>query len=130
MRLDELLTDDAALAELGRRIERHRLQRNWTQDELAFEAQLGRATVQRLERGQSVQSVSLIKVLRTLGLLSALDAAVPESIALPIAELERERRRGRQRARRRHGARRGGDTGAEPGGPSERGDWRWGDESG
>lgn len=92
MRLDELLTDGAVLAELGCRLERHRLERNWTQGELAFEAQLGRATVQRMERGRSVQSVSLIKVLRTLGLMAALDAAVPALIVLPIAELEREHR--------------------------------------
>jgi len=112
-------TNDAVLAELGRRLERHRLQRNWTQAEMAEEAQVGRATVQRLERGQSVQAVSLIKVLRTLGLLSALDAAVPESIELPIAELEREQRRGRRRAR----ARRGG-TRAKPAQQT----WRWGGE--
>jgi transcriptional regulator with XRE-family HTH domain len=126
MRLDELLTDEAALTELGRRLEHHRLARNWTQDELAFEAQLGRATVQRLERGQPVQSVSLIKVLRTLGLLGALDAAVPESIELPIAELERERRQRRGRKRARRGGRR--DVRAEP--PAQEGSWRWGEESG
>ncbi len=124
MRLDELLTDEAVLAELGRRVERHRLQRNWTQDELASEAQLGRATVQRLERGQAVQSVSLIKALRTLGLLAALDAAVPESIVSPIAELERQQRGARKRARRGHG--RGHDPDAES---AERNDWRWGQES-
>jgi len=119
MQLEGMNTNDAVLAELGRRLERHRLQRNWTQAEMAEEAQVGRATVQRLERGQSVQAVSLIKVLRTLGLLSALDAAVPESIELPIAELEREQRRGRRRAR----ARRGGGR-AEP---AQR-TWRWGEE--
>jgi transcriptional regulator with XRE-family HTH domain len=119
MQLSDLLTDDAVLAELGRRLERHRLQRNWTQAELANEAGIGRATLQRLERGQSVQSVSLVKVLRTLGLLSALDGALPESIELPIAELERQRRRVRRRAG--HGRR-------EPPTAPEAGEWRWGEE--
>jgi transcriptional regulator with XRE-family HTH domain len=118
MQLDDLLTDKAVLAELGRRLERHRLERNWTQAELAQAAQVGRATVQRLERGRSVQSDSLVKVLRTLGLLPALDAAVPETIELPIAELERQRHRQRKRVRH-----------ARPGGQSRREErgWRWGE---
>ena len=122
MLIDELLTDDVVLAELGRRFERHRLQRNRTQAEMAEEAGIGRATLQRIERGQSVQSTSLIKLLRALGLLSALDAALPESVDLPIAELEREQRRTRRRAR----GRRGGLDGrlAEPAEQT----WRWGDE--
>jgi transcriptional regulator with XRE-family HTH domain len=118
MNLEELLTDDAVLAELGRRLARHRLERNWTQAEIAAEAGLGQATVQRAERGESVQMISMVKLLRTLGLLGALDAAVPESIVLPIAQLEREQRRVRRRA---SGRGRAADE------PSER-PWTWGDE--
>jgi DNA-binding XRE family transcriptional regulator len=81
-------TDAAVLAELGRRLERHRLERNWTQAVLAAEAGVGQATVQRAERGESVQMTSMIKLLRALGLLAALDVAIPESIDLPIAQLE------------------------------------------
>jgi transcriptional regulator with XRE-family HTH domain len=114
MRLDELTTDEAILAELGRRLERQRVERNRTQTELAREAGIGRATLQRIERGESVQATSLVKLLRTLGLLAPLDAALPETVDLPIAQLERERRRRRRRAR-------GGDVApAEP--------WTWGDE--
>jgi transcriptional regulator with XRE-family HTH domain len=119
MRLDELMTDDAVLAELGRRLERHRLQRNRTQAEMAEQAGIGRATLQRLERGDSVQMTSMIKLLRTLGLLSGLDAAVPESIDLPIAQLEREQRKVRRRA---HSKR------SDPGMGSVEQSWRWGDE--
>jgi transcriptional regulator with XRE-family HTH domain len=119
MRLDELMTDDAVLAELGRRLERHRLQRNRTQAEMAEQAGIGRATLQRLERGDSVQMTSMIKLLRTLGLLSGLDAAVPESIDLPIAQLEREQRKVRRRA---HSKR------SDPGMGAVEQSWRWGDE--
>jgi len=121
MQLSALLTNDAVLVELGRRLERHRLESNRTQAEMAEEAGIGRATLQRLERGQSVQSVSLVKVLRALGLLQALDVALPETLELPIAELEREQRRGRQRAR----ARRGG-----PAAKLAEQAWRWGEEPG
>jgi transcriptional regulator with XRE-family HTH domain len=113
------MTDAAALAEIGSRLERHRLGRNWTQARLASEAGLGQATVQRAERGESVQMTSMIKLLRTLELLGGLDLAIPESIQLPIAQLEREQRRTRKRARGRRGA---APTGS---GPSP---WVWGDE--
>ncbi len=98
MYLDELKTDAAVLAELGRRLTRHRLERNLTQAALAAEAGIGQATVQRAERGESVQMTSMVKLLRTLDLLGGLDAAIPESIDLPIAQLEREQRRIRRRA--------------------------------
>jgi transcriptional regulator with XRE-family HTH domain len=121
MYLDELMTDDAVLAELGRRLERQRVQRNSTQAEMAEQAGIGRATLQRLERGKSVQMTSMVKLLRALGLLAALDAAVPESIDLPIAQLEREQRKIRRRAR--------GSRGDPPAESSER-PWRWGEEPG
>jgi transcriptional regulator with XRE-family HTH domain len=120
MNLEELMTDDAVLAELGRRLAQNRLERNWTQAEMAAEAGLGQATVQRAERGESIQMTSMVKLLRTLGLLGALDAAVPESIVLPIAQLEREQRHGRRRASGRRRA--AGEGGEKP--------WVWGGESG
>ncbi len=120
MHIDELVTDAAVLAELGRRLARHRLERNWTQAELAAQAGVGQATVQRAERGESVQMTSMIKLLRTLGLLGGLDVAIPEAIVLPIAQLEREQRRPRRRARGRSHPR------AEP---TDR-PWTWGEEPG
>jgi transcriptional regulator with XRE-family HTH domain len=119
MHFDEIMTDAAVLAELGRRLERHRLERNWTQAEMAAAAGVGQATVQRAERGESVQMTTMVKLLRTLGLLAGLDVAVPESIDLPIAQLERERRKTRRRAR-----------GTRGGPPAEAGNepWTWGDE--
>ena len=121
MQLAEILTIDGMLAELGRRVERHRLESNRTQAELAEEAGVGRATLQRLERGQSVQSSSLIKVLRVLGLLAALDVALPETIELPIAELARAERRVRRRARARR---------EDPPAGSREQTWRWGEADG
>jgi len=126
MHLDELMTDAAVLAELGRRLARHRLERNWTQAEMAAEAGLGQATVQRAERGESIQMTSMVKLLRTLELLGALDLAVPESIDLPIARLEREQRKLRRRA----SGRSGGRGRARPAGGSAERPWRWGEEPG
>jgi transcriptional regulator with XRE-family HTH domain len=114
MHITELLADTAVLRELGRRLARHRLERNWTQVELAARAGVGQATVQRAERGESVQMTSMVKLLRTLELLGGLDAAVPESIDLPLAKLEREQRRTRRRSR--------------PAPAAEDRPWRWGDD--
>jgi transcriptional regulator with XRE-family HTH domain len=122
MYLNTLTTDAAVLAELGRRLARHRLERNWTQAELAAQAGVGQATVQRAERGESVQMTSMIKLLRTLGLLAGLDAAVPESIELPIARLEREQREQRKARQRASGR---GRRAAEQASRS----WTWGEET-
>src|ERR1700683_1719796 len=126
MHLDEIMTDAAVLSELGRRLGRPLLERNWPQAELAAEAGIGQATVQRAERGESVQMTSMIKLLRALGLLGGLDVAIPESIDLPIARLEREQRRRRRRASGRRNPR------AESRAQRESGErpWRWGEEPG
>jgi transcriptional regulator with XRE-family HTH domain len=118
----DYMTDTAVLAELGRRLERHRLERNWTQAVLAAEAGVGQATVQRAERGESVQMTSMIKLLRALGLLGALDVAIPESIDLPIAQLERDQRKRRRRASGRGRGRKRAEPDEQP--------WRWGEEPG
>lgn len=130
MSITDLGTDAAVLSELGRRLARHRLERNWTQADLATLAGVGQATVQRAERGDSIQLTSLVKLLRALDLLRDLDLAIPATIALPIAQLERERRKGRRRARasRRGDKRRGAGGLAPSAGPAEEQPWRWGDE--
>lgn len=120
---EELTTDRAVLVELGQRLARHRREHNWTQVQAAAEAGIGQATLQRIERGESVQMTSMVKLLRSLGLLGGLDTAVPESIELPIARLERERSAGRRR-RVRHGRHK--DATEDPGSPS----WHWDDEPG
>jgi transcriptional regulator with XRE-family HTH domain len=99
MKIDSQLTDDTVLAELGRRLARTRLERNLTQAELGEEAGVGLATVQRLERGRPARLTSLIRVLRILGLLEALELLVPEPTPSPIERLKLEGRE-RQRAAR------------------------------
>lgn len=123
MHFDQITTDAAVLAEFGRRLERHRLEHNWTQAALAAEAGIGQATVQRAERGESVQMTSMIKLLRGLGLLGGLDVAIPESIDLPIAQLERDQRKRRRRASGRGRGRQSGES-------SDEQPWRWGEGPG
>src|SRR5690606_10512391 len=109
MKITSDLTDAAALAELGARLQHQRVQAGITQAELAARAGVSRSTVDRLERGHSVQLTSLIRVLRELGLLAALDALLPAAVATPMELLENKGRR--KRARRTRGVREDG--------------WRW-----
>lgn len=121
MRISAHNADSAVLEELGERLRRTRLERNLSQADLAKEAGIGRVTLQRIEDGHSASSISLIRLLRALDLLEALDRLVPEPTPSPIDEL---RRRGRRRERA--GPRRD----RQPTGPSPPRSWRWGDEDG
>ena len=90
-------TEEALLLELGRRLAQERLRRNLTQEALAEEAGVSRATIRRLESGQSTQLGNLIRILRALRLEGNLDVLVPEPTLRPLESLERAGKE-RQRA--------------------------------
>jgi len=114
LRLEDTLSDEAALAELGRRIEIARLDRNMTQANLAEQAGVGKSTVERLEAGRSSQLSNLLRVLRVLKLLSALDRVLPDRQISPI-EQARLQGQHRRRASTRSSA-------------SQTKQWQWGDK--
>jgi transcriptional regulator with XRE-family HTH domain len=111
-------TDPAVLEELGLRLRRTRLERNLSQAQLAGEAGIGRATLQRIEEGGGGSLISLVRILRALDLLDDLDRLVPEPAPSPLDELRRQGRR-RQRA----GSPRSPESPRRGPGP-----WRWDDE--
>jgi putative transcriptional regulator len=116
MKIEVNLSDNAVLKELGKRLAQTRLERNLSQERLAIEAGVSKATIERLEAGEPVKSTSLIRVLRSLGRLEALDQLLPEPLPSPIERIRLQGRR-RQRAR---------SPGVGQGG-EEKGPWRWGD---
>lgn len=77
------MTDEAIALELGLRIQRLRLNRNKSQDQVADEAGVSKPTIIQLERGQG-KITTLIAVMRTLGMLDQVDQIVPEIPASPI----------------------------------------------
>ena len=116
MRINDSLTDDAVLTELGERIARARVRMNLTQAQLASQAGIGKRTLERMESGGSSQLTSLIRVMRVLGLLADLDSLLPAPAATPM-ELLRGKGKRRQRVRA------SGKT------QDKSDEWHWADES-
>lgn len=117
MRIDENITDQAVLKEIGERITTHRLNQNLTQGDIAEQSGVSKRTVERLEAGESVQSTSLIRIFRSLGLLPRLEILFPESIPSPIAQLKLH---GKKRRRASSKGSRSSDIKTT---------WNWGDEA-
>ena len=94
-------SDDTILSQLGAALARVRLRRNQTQSELAHQAGVSRATVHRLESGQSTQLTNLVRILRALGLEANLASFLPSATMQPLEQLHKEQGTPRrQRARR------------------------------
>ena len=121
MKFTNLLSDDAVTEEIGRRISAIRLERRMTQAQLAEAAGISKRTVERLEDGEPTQLGNLIRCLRALGKLEALERLLPETPISPIDHLKGHRT-GRQRARP-----------TKAGGPLEGAPpaaaWVWGDKT-
>jgi transcriptional regulator with XRE-family HTH domain len=109
------MSDAAVLEEIGRRLARRRLDRDLTQADLAREAGVGKRTVERVEAGESAQLSTLIRIMRVLGLMEALDAAIPPSAPRPM-DLLKLKGKERQRA---------SGAGSRPEGEPP---WSWGEE--
>ena len=116
MSFQELHSDEQILAEVGERLARARLDRQMTQAELAEQAGVSKRTLERLEAGDSTQLLTLVKVMRILGLLSSLDSALPATQPRPL-DLLKLKGRQRQRASRSRGQ--GAKSGAD--------EWQWGE---
>jgi transcriptional regulator with XRE-family HTH domain len=91
------MSDSAILAELGSRLQQERLNADVTQAEVALKAGISRGALRLLEAGRGSTLASLIRVLRALDRLSALDSFLPLPGPSPI-QLARLKGKKRQRA--------------------------------
>lgn len=114
---------------MGKRLETRRIRFNLTQAELAKAAGIGKRTLERLESGETVQSVVLLKVLQQLDLLEPVLHAIPRDEPGPMDLLEHGMKNKRRRVRKspKQSLRK-----PEPPSPGvsaqEAGNWIWGDE--
>lgn len=84
-------SDDAVMAELGRRATHARIQRRLTQAQLAAEAGVSKRTVERLENGMPTHVANLIRILRALGRMEDLEHLLTETPVNPIEYLKRRK---------------------------------------
>jgi putative transcriptional regulator len=96
MEMDALTSDLAVLRELGKRLKRHRIDRNLTQAMLANEAGVSKSTVERIEGGGSTQLNNFVRVLRILGLLDNIDLLVPKPAPSPMEQMRLQGKRRRR----------------------------------
>lgn len=109
-------SDDAFLFEIGERVAQARIEIGLTQTALSDKAGVGKRTIERLERGKSVQVVNLLRVLRELGMVERLNAVFPDQGPSPM-ELLKSRGKVRRRVSRKSA------TNPEPV------SWRWEDRT-
>lgn len=95
-------TTSEVLREIGSRLRGFRLQQNVTQADLAQRAGVGHATVKRAEAGENTRLETVVKILRALGRVEALEGFLPPPLVSPI-RLAEEQDRTRRRARRSDG---------------------------
>ena len=109
MKISDLLTDEAILAEMGSRIAARRVDLQLTQAAVAEQAGIAKRTLERMEAGHSSQLSSMVRVLRVLDALPGLDNLVPEAGPRPMDLLKRKGKV-RQRASGRRAARPAGKS--------------------
>ncbi|MBQ7905021.1 MAG: helix-turn-helix transcriptional regulator [Spirochaetaceae bacterium] len=73
MKLTEFHTDEQILQELGTRLKTERIRQKMTQETFAKNCGVAKSTVERFEKGESVQLANLLKMLRTLHQLSGIE---------------------------------------------------------
>ena len=92
-------SDKSLLEQFGEYVRHHRLRQNKTQTEVAKNADISRSTLSLLERGETVTTTTLVKVLRVLNQLSIMDIFRVEQEISPI-EVIKAQKKERQRARK------------------------------
>ncbi|MHB1230193.1 MAG: helix-turn-helix domain-containing protein, partial [Halothiobacillus sp.] len=71
------MSDEEILANVGDRARSHRLAMNTTQEELAAHAGVSRSCVRSFERGDSISTGNMAKLLRSLRLLQQFYDSIP-----------------------------------------------------
>jgi len=98
MAMHSAQTDESALALLGKRLAAFRIRNNWTQVKFAQISGVSKCTIERIERGDSVQVLNLIKVLRACNMLDAFLGIFPDDTPSPMQILQMGKVKTRRRA--------------------------------
>lgn len=91
-------TDSEIIELLGDRLRQYRLQRNITREELSQSTGLHANTIKHTELGKDPRLSTIVRILRGLNRLEALDAFLPPPSISPL-QLAKLNKKPRQRAR-------------------------------
>ena len=98
----DTLSDQAIAAEMGRRLEQLRLERNLTQQQLADEIGLSRVSYRKLVDGEG-KLVNFIALIRALGRVAGLEAVIPDTVFSPMEQIKLKGKTRKRASRRRDG---------------------------
>jgi len=95
------MSDQSLSETIGAFVKHQRIEKNWSQEKVARQANISRSTLSLLERGETVTIKTLLQVLRTLDLLHVMDVFKIHQQLSPIAlaklqQKERKRAGGHQ----------------------------------
>jgi transcriptional regulator with XRE-family HTH domain len=114
MKITQEATDKEVMTEIGSRLKRYRIDSGLSQAELSARTGISLKTIANVEDGKQSNTLTLIRILKALGLLENLELIVPNQDDRP-ADCFRYNMQAPQRAgRNRHRA--------------EERTWKWGDE--
>lgn len=102
MQISTIMTDSEVVAELGRRLRVLRLQRNIPVADLSQRSGLNASTITRAETGANPRLETVVKIVRALSRIEALDAFLPPPTVSPLALVD-SGGVARRRARRKRG---------------------------
>lgn len=78
MRIENELTSNSIMKELGTRIKQYRIGMQMTQAELAKKVDISIRNIVRIEKGEDTQFKNIIKILSAFHLLNNLDLIIPD----------------------------------------------------
>ena len=95
------MSDERLALMLGEYIRHHRIEKNWSQDELGVRSGLSRPTISLMERGKSMNLNSIIKVLRVLDLLYLFDGLKITQTVSPMEMLKMQEKQRKHSSKKR-----------------------------
>jgi DNA-binding XRE family transcriptional regulator len=84
------MSNDNVAQEIGKRLKTHRINKRFTQKQLAEKAGVSLFTIVQIEKGKPVSISMLIPVLRVLRLLDNMELLIPEPQISPVALLNQK----------------------------------------
>jgi DNA-binding XRE family transcriptional regulator len=87
------MTDSEIIMEIGKRIKILRMSENLTQQMMADQIGLNRSTMRDIEKGRSVNLLSIIPIFRRLNILDRIDDSIPNYEKSPVLAIQKNRKR-------------------------------------